>query len=314
MSRCPLLISGGRCYTGRVKPRKRPEPRVPYNDLDLTRWREYEDLWTDSLWNISSRARGNGHALEYHGNFVPQIATQTFQRFSRTDDVVLDMFLGSGTSAVEALRLGRRCIGVELKPELVEHLQAKLAGSEERVSVVCGDSAADSTATAVREVLSRWDREQADLVMLHPPYADIIRFSERPECLSNAGSNEAFVEGFAQVARQAYSLLRPGRFAVLVIGDKYEGGELVPLGFQCMQAMNAAGFRTRSLVVKNIEGNEVGKGRTKNLWRYRALRGGFYIFKHEYVILFDKPATRPKPRRARTEAAGTPTPPNEPED
>jgi hypothetical protein len=53
--------------------------------------------------------------------------------------------------------------------------------------------------------------------------------------------------------------------------------------------MNTAGFRTKSIVVKNIEGNEVGKGRTNNLWRYRALRGGFYIFKHEYVLIFHKP-------------------------
>ena len=50
--------------------------------------------------------------------------------------------------------------------------------------------------------------------------------------------------------------------------------------------MNEAGFRTRSIVVKNIEGNEVGKGRANNLWRYRALRGGFYLFKHEYVMIF----------------------------
>jgi hypothetical protein len=41
--------------------------------------------------------------------------------------------------------------------------------------------------------------------------------------------------------------------------------------------------------VKNIEGNEFGKGRTNNLWRYRALRGGFYIFKHEYVLICQKP-------------------------
>jgi SAM-dependent methyltransferase len=280
-----------------VKPRKRPEPRAPYNDLDLTRWKEYGDIWTDSLWNIPSRARGNGHALEYHGNFVPQIATQMFQRFSRRDEVVLDLFLGSGTSAVEALRLDRRCIGVELKPELVEHIRGKLP-DETRLGLVCGDSGAPETAERVREALRAWDRETADLVMLHPPYADIIRFSERPECLSNAGSVERFVDGFREVARQAYSLLRPGRFAVLVIGDKYEAGQLVPLGFECMRAMNEVGFRTRSLIVKNIEGNEVGKGRTSNLWRYRALRGGFYIFKHEYVILFDKPDAGKRSRTA----------------
>jgi hypothetical protein len=133
--------------------------------------------------------------------------------------------------------------------------------------------------------------------VLHPPYADIIRFSEHAECLSNAASTEAFLALFGRVARQGYELLRPGRFAVLVIGDKYADGELVPLGFECMRVMNEAGFRTRSIVVKNIEGNEVAKGRANNLWRYRALRGGFYVFKHEYVMLFDRPlrARRKKP-------------------
>lgn len=273
-----------------MKPRKPLPPSVPYNDLDLTRWKEYPDVWTDSLWEISTRARGNGHALEYHGNFVPQIATQTFTRFSKQDDVVLDLFLGSGTSAVEALRLNRRCIGVELKPELAEHVRGKL-GPEvaDRVQVLCGDSAAPETADQVREAFARWERDAADLVMLHPPYADIIRFSERQECLSNAASTDAFLELFQRVAQNGYDLLRAGRFAVLVIGDKYADGELDPLGFKCMAKMNDVGFITKSIVVKNIEGNEVGKGRTNNLWRYRALRGGFYLFKHEYVIIFQKP-------------------------
>lgn len=274
-----------------MKDRKRPEPTAPFNDLDFSRWKEYADLWTDSLWIIPQRARGNGHSLEYHGNFVPQIATQTFQRFSKRDDVVLDLFLGSGTSAVEALRLERRCIGVELKPELAEHVRAKVGEHPDRLAVLCGDSGAPETAQAVRAALEAWGREAADLLVLHPPYADIIRFSDRPECLSNA---EDFIASFRRVAERGYELLRPGRFAVLVIGDKYAGGELVPLGFRCMQAMNEVGFRTKSIVVKNIEGNEVGKGRTSNLWRYRALRGGFYIFKHEYVMLFDKP---PRPKK-----------------
>jgi hypothetical protein len=52
--------------------------------------------------------------------------------------------------------------------------------------------------------------------------------------------------------------------------------------------MQEVGFRPKAIVVKNIEGNERGKGRDSNLWRYRALRGGFYVFKHEYVIIFQK--------------------------
>jgi hypothetical protein len=126
--------------------------------------------------------------------------------------------------------------------------------------------------------------------MLHPPDHDIITFSDHPADLSNADDLDQFLDRFEAAARHGFSLLEPQRFAVLVIGDKYTQGELIPLSFYCLDRMQRVGFRPKAVVVKNIEGNERGKGRRNNLWRYRALRGGFYIFKHEYVMIFRKPA------------------------
>jgi hypothetical protein len=265
-----------------------------FSDIDLQRWREYDDVLTDSLWLFGSRDRTGGHQLDYHGNFIPQIATQILTRYTRADDVVVDLFLGSGTSAIEAARLGRRCIGVELKADLVEVVRGKLSsagqGSQESaIHVLQGDSRSPQTLVRVQEVLAAWGQSHAQLVLLHPPYHDIIRFSESPDDLSNAPDTDSFLDEFRAVAGNAYALLEPGRFACLVIGDKYARAELVPLGFLCMQQMNVVGFRTKAIVVKDIQGNERGKGRTTNLWRYRALAGGYFIFKHEYVILFQKP-------------------------
>jgi 16S rRNA G966 N2-methylase RsmD len=263
----------------------------PWSDIDLNRWRDYPDIKTDSLWLYDSRASGDGHKLDYHGNFIPQIATQIFTRYSNKDDIVLDLFLGSGTSAIEAARLERRCVGVELKAELVEHVRGKIdpALLDSRIQLVQGNSADPAIVSQVSGVLGNMAAEHAHLLMLHPPYADIIKFSEQADDLSNATTTEAFLDGFEAVARHGFELLAPGRFAALVIGDKYEKGELVPLGFWCMERMNRVGFKTKAIIVKNIEGNEKGKGRTANLWRYRALSGGYYIFKHEYVIVFFKP-------------------------
>jgi hypothetical protein len=126
-------------------------------------------------------------------------------------------------------------------------------------------------------------------LILHPPYHDIIRFSDHPDDLSKAEDLEGFLEMFEAAARHGLELLQPKRFAALVIGDKYAQGELIPLSFYCMERMQRVGFRMKAIIVKNIEGNERGKGRDTNLWRYRALRGGFYIFKHEYVMVFRKP-------------------------
>ncbi|MFL7792354.1 MAG: DNA methyltransferase [Anaerolineae bacterium] len=263
----------------------------PYSDIDLNRWREYDHIWTDSLWMIEGRDRSGGHQLDYHGNFVPQIATQTYLRYTKENDVILDLFLGSGTSAIEAARLNRRLIGVELKPDLVQYVQGKIPSEllGDRIHILEGNSAQEETASRVKETLAGMDAEHAQLVVLHPPYHDIIQFSDQTDDLSNAPTLDAFLDLFETVARRGFDLLEPGRFAVLVIGDKYTKGELIPLGFYCMERMQRAGFRTKGIVVKNISGNEVGKGRDSNLWRYRALAGGYYIFKHEYVIVFQKP-------------------------
>jgi len=270
---------------------ERPK-RLPYSDIDLSRWREYDHIWTDSLWIIESRDRTGGHRLDYHGNFVPQIATQTYLRYTKENDIVLDLFLGSGTSAIEAVRLGRRFIGVELKPDLVEYVRGKIPTAllDDRVHILRGDSTQPQTAARVRAILHGMGAEHAHLLILHPPYHDIIHFSDDPADLSNAPDLDAFLDLFERVVRNGFDLLEPGRFAVLVIGDKYTKGELIPLGFRCLERMQRVGFRPKAIVVKNITGNERGKGKASNLWRYRALAGGYYIFRHEYVIIFHKPA------------------------
>ena len=262
--------------------------QTPWSDLDLNRWREYEKVETDSLWIYPNRASGDGHKLDYHGNYIPQIATQLLTRYSKKDEIVLDLFLGSGTTAIEAARLGRRCIGVELKPDLVEYVRGKIKPEllDDCIQLLQGNSTSPETMNQVADTLRLMRSEFAHLLILHPPYADIIKFSDRPDDLSNAPTTKAFLEGFEAVARYGYELLAPGRFAALIIGDKYAEGELIPLGFWCMERMNRVGFKTKAIIVKNIEGNEKGKGKSANLWRYRALAGGYYIFKHEYVMVF----------------------------
>jgi 16S rRNA G966 N2-methylase RsmD len=276
------------------KSSRRPK-RPPYSDIDLNRWREYDHVWTDSLWMIDARDRTGGHQLDYHGNFVPQLAIQTYLRYTKRNDVVLDLFLGSGTSAVEAVRLDRRLIGVELKADLVKAVRAKIPSHllNDRIHILQGNSTSERTIDRVRDTLTTIGVEYAQLLMLHPPYYDILRFSDDMADLSNAASLETFLTLFETAAGHGFELLEPGRFAVLVIGDKYTKGELIPLGFYCMGCMQRVGFRAKGIVVKNITGNELGKGRNSNLWRYRALAGGYYIFKHEYVIIFQKPGSPP---------------------
>lgn len=263
----------------------------PYNDIDLNRWKEYGHIKTDTLWEFPNRAKENGHSYDYHGNYIPQIAQQLYERFTKKNDIVLDLFFGSGTSGIEAPNMGRRCIGVELKQEMVDYVSEKFTPKQlvTDVNLICGDSASSEITDMIQARLDVMGREKAQFLVLHPPYDDIIKFSDKKEDLSNCASTEEFYDLFENVARNGFEKLEKGRFAALIIGDKYSKGQYIPLSFGCMERMNRAGFITKAIIVKDIQGNEKAKGKQANLWRYRALYGGFYIFKHEYVMVFQKP-------------------------
>lgn len=261
-----------------------------YSDINLKKWRDYGHVKTDTLWEFPTRLKEGGHSNEYHGNYIPQIAQQLYERFTKKGDIVLDLFFGSGTSGIEAINMQRRCIGVELKEELAEKVSEKFTPKQlvTDVNIICADS---TTKTAKEKIQARLDvmgRNKAQFLVLHPPYDDIIKFSDKKEDLSNCSSTEEFYNLFEKVAKNGYDLLEKGRFAVLIIGDKYSDSQIQPLGFECMRRMNNLGFITKSIIVKDIQGNEKAKGKTANLWRYRALAGGFYIFKHEYVMIMQK--------------------------
>ena len=56
-----------------------------YNDIDIQRWREYGDIYTDSLWIIEKRDNSGAHSGHYHGNFIPQIPIYRFIYKKRWD-------------------------------------------------------------------------------------------------------------------------------------------------------------------------------------------------------------------------------------
>lgn len=261
------------------------------NDLDLTRWREYDDILTDSLWLLGKRASHGVHTPDYWGNFAPQIPYQAMRRFTRQGELALDVFAGLGTTLIEARRLGRHAIGVELSPPVAEAAAARVAAQENpnqvQTAILQGDSACLQTAKRVRCQMREWGFEAAQLLILHPPYHNIISFSDDPRDLSNTPTLEAFLGQFAQVVSNFAPLLEMGRFLTLVIGDKYAEGEWIPLGFRTMEVVRGQGFRLKSICVKDFHETR-GKRGQRSLWRYRALKGNFYLFGHEYVMFFEK--------------------------
>lgn len=257
------------------------------NDINLNRWKEYEDIHTDSLWLVNRRDGSGAHTAGYWGNFIPQIPHQMMRRYTKQGEWVLDTFAGSGTTLIEGQRLGRNTLGIELQDRMVQHAKQLVTLEPNKHHTTIDVVQGDSSSIDYKPILERYGEKSVQLVIMHPPYFDIIKFSDSPNDLSNASSVSSFLQMMGQVVENAAKVLDKGRYLVLVIGDKYAKGDWIPLGFQTMNEVVQRGFSLKSIIVKNFEETS-GKRNQKELWRYRALVGGFYIFKHEYIFLFRK--------------------------
>lgn len=83
-----------------------------------------------SVWDINTVAFKEAH----FATFPPALVEPCLALGSKEGDLVLDPFLGSGTTAELALRMGRRFLGVELNPEYAaiarRRLQRELGETE----------------------------------------------------------------------------------------------------------------------------------------------------------------------------------------
>jgi hypothetical protein len=280
-------IERARYYLKRLERSVRNIKTSTINDINLHRWKEYSDIVTDSIWVLPKRDTAGAHLGWYWGNFIPQIPHQLMLRYTKKNDWVLDPFVGSGTTLVECRRLGRNGIGIELNAEVAARAEELISQEPNRHKVQTEVFTGDARTIDAPKLLSGLGIKQVQLVIMHPPYHDIIKFSSDENDLSGAESTEAFLKMFGEALGNVGPILERGRYFALVIGDKYSKGEWLPLGFYCMNEVLKRDYSLKSIVVKNFDETRAKRDQ-KQLWRYRALVGGFYIFKHEYIFIFRK--------------------------
>ncbi|EQD78380.1 DNA methylase N-4/N-6 domain-containing protein, partial [mine drainage metagenome] len=138
---------------------------------------------------------------------------------------------------IECKRLGRNGIGIDLSKEALNTTRDNLDKEENKFGIKTELFNADSTALDYRQMLDQVGANSVQLVIMHPPYWDIIRFSDNEKDLSNAIDEKSFLEGIRAIGKKSYDILSRGRYLAIVIGDKYSKGEWIPLGFESMNEL-----------------------------------------------------------------------------
>lgn len=259
-----------------------------FNDIDIDNWKE-ADIDVNSLWLIDERAKGGKHSNIYHGNFIPQIPNQLIRRYTKENEVVLDLFMGSGTTLFECEKLNRKFIGFDINTDIINHVQQQMSESKVEYQInECDVSNKSDFDNFTQKSLSELKKEKVQFIISHPPYMDIVKFTDKKEDLSQISDLTTFIKTFIQVMKNSLEYLDNKRYFGIVIGDVYKNSEVIPIAFYIIDAIKRNfNVKLKGIVVKNIEGNR-GKLGTSNIWKYRAINSDYFIFKHEYILVFKK--------------------------
>ena len=235
------------------------------------------ELEMTTMWSFPNRGDWATHDAKWRGNWSPYIPRNILLRYSQENDKVLDQFAGGGTTLVEAKLLNRNIIGLDVNDVALERCREKtnfdVEGANGKVYIRKADA---------RNLYFLAD-ESIDLICTHPPYANIIEYSEDiPEDLSLLKVND-FLEEMKKVASESYRVLKKDKFCAILMGDTRQKGHMIPMSFEVMKIFQNAGFKLKELIIKQQH-----NCRATGYWKTNSVKYNFLLIAHEYLFVFRK--------------------------
>ena len=195
-------------------------------------------------------------------------------RYSNEDDWVLDPFVGSGTTAIEAVLLNRNFIGVDINQDAIDLTNSKLGNLVKKCQ--------SHIRTGNANNLDFLKDNSIDLICMHPPYCNIIKYSKNISGDISLLEEKDFYYQMDLIAREMYRVLKKGKYLAFLIADMRKNGNIIPLGFNTMNLFQQAGFSLKDIVIK-----EQHNCRSTENWT-QIKNKKFLLIQHEYLFILKK--------------------------
>jgi len=203
--------------------------------------------------------------------------------------------IGGGTTAIEAKLLGRNLLCYDINPEAIALTESFLNFEDVWLDMINTSleehhlkkkkwwkvKILNIDATKKNKDLKD---ESLDFVMMHPPYADIIKYSDGIDGdLSQIHDIDTFCDEMEKVAKESFRVLKPGKYCAVLMGDTRREKMYQPMAFKVMERFLKSGFALKEDIIK-VQHNCKATG----FWKKRSEEFNFLLIMHEHLFIFKK--------------------------
>jgi len=236
------------------------------------------ELECTTVWSFARRGKWATHNSKYRGNWAPEVVRNLILRYSKESDYLLDPMVGGGTTAIECKLLNRNLLALDINPEAIE-LTKKALEFEYKFNPKIKIEQNDS------RNLKMLKDESIDFILNHPPYADIIKYSDKQikEDLSNIHDLDEFCDEIEKVAKEFYRVLKKGKYCAILIGDTRRNKMYQPLAYKVMERFLKVGFKLKEDIIKHQH-----NCKATGFWVNKSREYNFLLIMHEHLFIFKK--------------------------
>lgn len=225
-----------------------------------------------TIWSFKDRGDWATHKGDYPGNCSPYVVKNLLIKYTNKNDIVLDQFVGSGTTIIESLLLNRKTIGIDINDKALNITKSRIKDIGGKYKLIRGD------ATKLK-----LKNKSIDFICTHPPYMDIIKYSNGIRGDISLLSGEEFYNSIKLVAKESFRVLKEKCYCAILIGDVRKNGLIMPVGFNVMELFLNEGFLLKEIIIK-----EQHNCKSTDKWIEIAKKRNFLLIQHEYIFVFQK--------------------------
>ena len=305
-------------------------PNNTLNDLSGEEWLYFtKSVWGTAY----PSELGHTARKQHGANKPPRLMAKLIEFFTTTGELVLDPFAGVGGTLLGAAitRGPRRAIGLEIEPRwiavyetLIRDLAAERDGKGPLVADIGtsdpgGQRGFDPSGLEMRLgdstlLLPQMEADSIDFVATDPPYniqlpitmsggklaeehsnrrTDYAMVTEHDGDLANSADYATFLDRMEQVFVELARVLRPDRYAAVIVRDAYQEGRYIFTGSDLAARATRAGFTLKGDVIWYQAGTR--------LRPYGYPRAFVPNISHQHVLVLrlesPRKAARPKARQ-----------------